>query len=180
MATTTAAARTTTQRPAAATQLQALRFARGAFMMLLDGLQPDRLLAQAGSCINHPLWIMGHLAMTDDWVLNTVAPRAAGSRPAIPESWSKLFGSGSKPTSDARQYPPAAEVKKAFDDRRAALLSWVESLTAEQLARPTSDGWQTYAPTIGDIAPFIAWHEGYHSAQLAALRKALGLPAAFG
>lgn len=154
-----------------------VRFARGATKKLLEGIPADRVCEQPGSCVNHALWIAGHLACSDDWFLKEFGGAAEF---ALPEKWHTIFGSGSRPTSDASQYPPFAEVLKAMDERRAALLAWLGSLSREQVDTPTSENWQAYAPTIGDLGHFAAWHEGYHGGQLATLRKAFGLTSAFG
>lgn len=159
-----------------ASHVHALRFAHDATSRLIDGIPREKLCAQPGSCVNHAMWIVGHLTCTDDYVLKEFA----GARPALPESWNKTFGTGSKPTSDPSHYPSPAEVKKAFDERHAALVSWVESLTPEALERSTPEGWQPYAPTVGDVIYFCTWHAGYHGGQLTALRRAFGLPPAFG
>jgi uncharacterized damage-inducible protein DinB len=42
------------------------------------------------------------------------------------------------------------------------------------------EAWRKYAPTVADTISFFAWHEGYHAGQVSVLRKALGLPNAFG
>ncbi len=156
--------------------VHALRFAHDSTRKLIDGVPKEKLCAQPGSCANHAMWVVGHLACTDDYILKEFA----FAKLALPDSWHKSFGGGSKPTSDPSEYPPPAEVKKAFDERHAALVQWVESLTPEELDKPTPEGWQPYAPTIGDVVYFCTWHSGYHSGQLTALRRAFGLPAAFG
>ncbi|MCL4212262.1 MAG: DinB family protein [Phycisphaeraceae bacterium] len=154
-----------------------VRFARGATKKLLEGIPADRCCEQPGSCVNHALWIAGHLACTDDWFLKEFGG-AAGF--ALPEKWHTIFGYGSKPTSDTSQYPSYAEVLKAMDERHGAVVRWLESMTAEQMDTPTAENWRNYAPTLGDLGHFAAWHEGYHGGQLATLRRGFGLPSAFG
>lgn len=86
----------------------------------------------------------------------------------------------SLPTSDASRYPSMAELRNAMDEQRSAFVKWLESLSAEQLAQPTAERWHAYAATQGDIAYFLAWHEGFHGGQLSTLRRAQQLPRAFG
>jgi uncharacterized damage-inducible protein DinB len=166
---------TQTVSPAAA-QLHQLQFARNATSRLLDGIPADKVCAQPGTCVNHAMWITGHLACVDDYFMKEFG----GGKLALPEKWHAIFGMKSKPTADAKQYPAYAEVRKAFDERRAAFLKWVGGLSSAQLEGPVSEGWRKYARNVGDVAHFAAWHEGYHSGQIAALRRGFGLGPAFG
>lgn len=166
----------TTAAPAAS-QIHQLQFSRGATAMLLKDIPADQRCAQPGPCVNHVMWILGHLACTDDFFLKEFAGAKAL---ALPEDWHKLFGYGSKPTCDAKAYPPFEMVSKAFDERRAAFIKWHEGLSAAELEQAGPADWQKYAPTLGDVAGFAAYHEGYHGGQLSALRRAFGLSPAFG
>ncbi len=165
-----------THTPAAAAQIHQLNFVHGGTKKMLEGIPKDKLCAQPGTCANHALWIVGHLASTDDYFVHEFS----GAKMALPEAWHKLFGMNSKPVADASQYPSYEEVSKAFEERRAALIKWFESLTADQLRKPTKEGWTKYAPTLGDVAHFVAWHEGYHCGQLSVVRRGLGLAPTFG
>ena len=158
----------------AAGLLHQLRFARGATERIISDIPTDQLCAQPGSGLNHAMFVVGHLACTDDFFL-----KEFGGRPlALSERWHQAF-SGT-PTSDASKYPAFAEVKKAFDERREALITWLEGLSEAQLDAPTPEKWRAYAPTMRDVAFFAAWHEGYHGGQVSTLRRAFGLGPALG
>lgn len=160
--------------PTAAGHLHQLRFARGATELLIKDIPEDKLCAQPGSGRNHVMYVVGHLACTDDFFL-----KEFGGKPfALPEAFHKMFGD--TPTSDASKYPPFAEVKKAFNERREAVIKWFEGMSEEQLNAPTPEKWQKYAPTMRDVAFFAAWHEGYHGGQISAARPAFGLGPALG
>ncbi len=160
----------------AATQIQAIRFARGATKKLFEGIPADKMCVIPAGCSKHALWIAGHLATTDAWFV----AEFGGGKSTLPEAWNKLFGMNSTASADAKTYPPAAEVLKALDASHAGVLRWLDSLTTEQMEKPMPQEWQAYAPTFGDVPTFAAWHEGYHAGQLSAVRKGLGLAAAFG
>jgi uncharacterized damage-inducible protein DinB len=165
----------------AASQLHQLRFARGATLRLLDGIPADKrcvqpAIAGGAALANHATWIVGHLASTEDFFL----AEFSGGTPALSEKWRSLFGGGSTPVDDPAAYPPFEEVMRTFEERREALTRWFESLTVDQIAEPAPEKWRPYAPTLGDLAPFLAYHEGYHGGQLAVARKACGLSPAFG
>ncbi len=165
-------------RPArpAASHLHRLRFSRGSVLRLIKDIPADQLCAQPGPSHNHVMWIVGHIACTDDYFLNQFAGRDL----ALPESWHRMFAGGSTPTSDASRYPPWNEVKQAFRERREALTAWLTDMTESQLDEPTPTRWQPYALTMRDVAHFAAWHEGYHAGQISTLRPAFGLGPAFG
>jgi uncharacterized damage-inducible protein DinB len=160
----------------AAPQLQAVKFARGGTKKLLEGIPADKLCVIPTGCSKHALWIAGHLACTDDWFV----AEFGGGKAKIPEAWQKIFGMNSIANADSKSYPPIAEVMKALDASHAAVIKWVGSLSAEQLQKAMPKEWEAYAPTMANVPMFAAWHEGYHAGQLSAVRKGLGLPAAFG
>jgi len=173
---TTATTATTTATSATAMHMQVLRFTRGATEALLKDFPESKYCEQPGPCVNHALWNLGHFASTDDYF----AGKFGGTTSMLPPEWDKLFGMGSTPTSDASKYPSIAEVRKAMVTTRAAVEKWVSSLSAAQLSTATPEDWHAYAPTVGDLPPFLAWHEGYHQGQLSVLRRGLGLARAFG
>jgi uncharacterized damage-inducible protein DinB len=160
----------------AATQVQALKFARGGTRKLLEGIPADKMCTIPAGCSKNALWIAGHLACTDDWFV----AEFGGGTSKIPEAWQRVFGMKSSASADAKIYPPAAEVMKALDASHAGVIKWVSSLTAEQLEKAMPKEWEAYAPTMADVPMFAAWHEGYHAGQLSAVRNGLGLPPAFG
>ncbi len=131
----------------------------------------DKVCAQAEGQPNHLLWTVGHLAMTYQWFANLLDGRPK----SYPERYEALFGFGTKPTSDASQYPSLDEVRRVFDESYARILA---------AAQATSDADMPGAP-LGESGGFVsnrldvilknAWHDGWHTGQLSVLRKFLGL-----
>jgi len=161
---------------AAAAQIHQLKFARFCTKKIVEGIPADKMCTIPPGCAKHALWVIGHLACTDDYFL----VEFGGRKSAVPEAWQKIFGMNSTASADTKIYPPVDQVLKTLDAGHAAVIKWLETLTPEQLEKAMPDGWQAYAPTLGDVPGFGAWHEGYHAGQLSAVRKGLGLPAAFG
>jgi len=145
-------------------------------LRLIKNIPADKLCAQPGPSLNHVMWVIGHIACTDDYFLKEFG----GKELALPDAWHQIFAGGSTPTSDATRYPPFDEVKRAFRERREALTQWLVGMSEAQLDAPTPKNWQPYAPTMRDVAHFAAWHEGYHAGQISTLRRAFGLGPAFG
>lgn len=171
---------TTTTSPLAArlieSGLASLDFIRGTVEKLLDATPAGQHLARPGGKANHALWIVGHLACTDDFFLRTLAGQERG----IPESWDGLFGMGSEPSDDAKDYPRMDEVRAAMADRRAALRTWLATLDEKQLAAPLPAELEGFAPDYAALMGAMAAHEGMHAGQLTVIRRCAGLPFLYG
>lgn len=153
-----------------------LRFTRSISQSILKDWPEDKLAVQHHPADNHPLWVLGHVASTDAWIASMVG--AAGI--TAPESFAKLFGQGSKPSSNASDYPPVAELLALFNQNREKLLAWLDSATEEQLSVSLKDKTGGFANDVTDAFFKICWHEGWHFGQVATLRKSLGLPPVMG
>ena len=151
-----------------------LELARRCTLKLADGIPPDSLCHQPVAKTNHALWVLGHLAWTDNLFLTTLAKR----EPVVDESWNKLFGMGSEPTGDPQAYPTLDEVKGRLEAAREALIDWFQSLDEQQLKSPLPDGMKAFASDYAGMMNSLAWHEGLHAGQLSAVRRSLGLPRA--
>ncbi len=151
-----------------------LDLARRSTLKLVQDIPPDKLTYQPASSTNHALWVLGHLACTDNYFLTSLAKL----EPVIEESWNKLFGMGSEPTDDPQRYPSPDEVKAGLEKARTALAAWFQSMDEHQLLSPLPDEMSSFAPNFAALMCSIAWHEGFHAGQLSAVRRSLGLPRA--
>jgi uncharacterized damage-inducible protein DinB len=156
--------------------LGALAFSRQSLLTLAEDIPHDKLTYQPFPGANHALWILGHLANSDDFFLAELAKKPS---PKF-EQTKPVFSSGSKPTPKLSDYPPIEEVKSYLSSAREGLISWFKSMPPSQLAAPLPDDWKPFAPTYGALMFAIAWHEGMHTGQLTAIRKSLGLAPKFG
>jgi hypothetical protein len=161
---------TTTHSATLENGLGALAFARRYTDGLLSDIPEDQFLFQPIPGANHTLWVMGHLALTDDLFLATLDGRSR----TCPESWDGLFGMGSEPTGDAGVYPPVGEVRAKYEEMREQLLAWFGDMSDEDLARKLPDDWQVFAENQGVLMSNLAGHELIHDGQLTVIRKALG------
>ena len=119
---------------------------------------------------NHAMWCAGHIASTDNFALSVIAPERAVDKPRYKE----LFGSGSSPKSDVAAYPPAAEVLDYMAERRSTLLSVLDGLSDEDLAKATPEGAPAFMPTVGSVFRILIWHEGLHAGQASIAHRSLG------
>lgn len=154
----------------------ALDLARRQTLKLVDDIPADKLCHQPVAGTNHALWVLGHLAYSDDGFTTALGERES----VIDESWKELFGMGSKPGPDPAKYPSLDDIKAALPRARTALIDWIESLDEEQLLKPLPEGWDVFAPNYAAVLPSLAWHEGFHAGQLSAVRRSLGLPGTMG
>ena len=150
----------------------ALDLARRQTLRLAQDIPPDKLCHQPVPNANHALWVLGHLAVSDDYFQSQLG----GRKPVLDESWNKLFATGSKPTSNRSAYPKLDEVKAGMERSRKALLDWLGSLDDRKLMSPMPANWTEFAPTFAALAGTVAWHEGLHAGQLSVVRRSLGLP----
>jgi len=153
-----------------------LKFTRSTGLQMLNGFPEAKYTWQSCPTDNHVLWVLGHLAATDAWMAGVVGAKGASA----PESWQAIFGMGSKPVGDAKKYPPLAEVKKAFEENRAAILNWLEGARDADLAQSLQEKTGGFASDPIDAALKLGWHDGWHFGQIASLRKALGFPSVTG
>jgi len=142
---------------------------------ILKGFPEDQFTFQTTETDNHVLWTLGHLILSDRWILEMVA----GEKYEVPDSYEKLFGFQSKAAASPDAYPPIGEVRRYFDESRRRLMAWIEQADEEQLTKAVDDGGLGFAKTAFDALSKQMWHEGWHAGQIAPLRRALGLKPAF-
>ncbi len=154
-----------------------LDLARSSTLKLIEDIPQDKLTFQPIPKTNHALWILGHCAVSDEHF-----PKAMGADggAALDPSWGELFGMGSTPVDDPGKYPSLDEITGGMERAREALLEWFGSMDETKLLSPLPDDWKTFGPNFAGLMNTIAWHEGIHTGQLSAIRRALDLPSAFG
>jgi len=96
-----------------------LEFARRATLGFAEDVPEDKLCHAPCPGLNHTLWILGHLAWTD----NTFLTQVGGREPAIPDAWPGIFGMKTAPQADRSAYPPVAEVRDTLAAARESLVS---------------------------------------------------------
>jgi hypothetical protein len=121
---------------------------------------------------NHPLWVVGHLAVVEGDV-----PRFLFGEPNPVEHWRPLFGQGTQPTTDAGAYPPYTEVVKMYRELRAKNLARLDEIGEaglDQASSAPAPGSQDVMLTRGQLLLLIALHQMSHLGQIADARRAAG------
>ena len=152
------------------------RFLVGVGQHLVNELADERLTEQPLPGVNHPTWILGHLALIAD-----IVGESCGGTRTLPAEWGTLFGQGTQPSSARGGYPSRSELLRAFEESYRRLREQVAAAGPDLLAQPpTSPRARAAFPTFKELATFIlTGHVGVHLGQLSAWRRMIGLPPTF-
>lgn len=128
-----------------------------------------------GRTINHPAFVLGHLA----WVADNMVGLVGFGTPTL-GAWKEHMGMGAKPVEDRSKYPSKAELLKALENGHARLTEVVAKITPDALAQPAPERMRGRFPTIGNmLAGLMTSHEAVHLGQLSTWRRVMGLPSVF-
>ena len=154
-----------------------LRFQLEASKNLTAGLLADMLdlpLTQPTAVGgNHPLWVAGHLAYSE---ANLTTHILAGTPNPLIE-WKELFERGTEPVADLHAYPPLSDVLARWDDVRKNTLEVLDSLSDEDLDKPSAnppEGREAFFGTYGKVFSAVCLHAAMHRGQVADARRAAG------
>jgi len=127
---------------------------------------------------NHPLWVMGHLALAEASMLSKFV--TGGENPLA--KWKELFGGGTEPVADAKKYPSWDEVVGAFERARSATFKALDGLSDADLDRSTNapENMKSFFGTVGQVFTMISIHVAFHAGQVADARRAAGKKPVFG
>lgn len=151
--------------------VQQIKWSRGFINALLEGLTDEQLMHRPGGKGNHPMWVMGHLASSDD----QIHAMASGNKPQLPQSFHELFQGGSEPSDDASVYPSRDEVKQAMQDGHDRLVAWVEALDDAAMNELAPEFLRPFAPDIISIPFSVSAHDLCHAGQVSTSRASLGI-----
>jgi hypothetical protein len=156
--------------------IQVNLFLTGYCQQLLDGIADERLTEQPIAGVNHPAWILGHLAWTADRALEVL-----GSPALLPAEWATLYGRGSTPAASRAVYPSKDELVRAFEAGYEQLRQKASAASDEQLSLPTTNPRaKGTLPTQKEFLAFLmTGHVGVHLGQLSTWRRLISLPPMF-
>ncbi|MGD0736929.1 MAG: DinB family protein [Terracidiphilus sp.] len=131
-----------------------------------EGLTTEEWLRRPGDCSNHLLWVVCHMV----WARGN-ALRLLGTQWSAP--WASLFGRGTEVT-DGAQYPTPEEAVQAFREAGRLLKTAFDEVSEEALSAPSEVKVPSADNTLGGVINFFAYHDTYHTGQVAFLRCWLG------
>jgi hypothetical protein len=155
------------------TLIRTLDRGRLQILLFVADLPDDQLALQPAPGMNHPAWVLGHLAILDVITNDALQGHPAQIAPNIRE----IYGRDSQPTPVRSRYLPKAQLIRNFDDGRLELLNRLRDTDPATLDRPNPNlAFRPAFPTIGHILLYTLWHDGHHGGQLSAWRRAQNLP----
>jgi hypothetical protein len=157
-------------------ELKVNRFLMGYCRALVEDVPDERMVEQPLPGVNHPAWILGHLAWSTDrarWVL--------GLPPEFPPEWTTTFGFGTTPSTARGDYPSRDELIGAIEGGFQRLREQAAAATPAQLSQPSPNPrTKEQLPTVKDALAFLlTGHLGVHLGQLSMWRRMIGLPPLF-
>lgn len=150
----------------------ALATSDGLTTRLVEDMRENPLARPTSRGGNHPLWVLGHIAVVEGMIPHTVFGEA---NPV--QHWWPLFGTGSQPTGDPGAYPPFEEVLATYRDLRKKNVGRLEEVGEAGLEQPPKvipPGFEDRMKTIGRTYHLIALHQMFHLGQVADARRAAG------
>lgn len=151
-----------------------LEMSRGWIMGLAEDMRDAPLTAPTTNGGNHPLWSVGHLTYSEASLVNGLIQ----GEPNPLAEWKDIFAEKSLPTADADKYPSMDEVLAKFAEVRANTMQVLDSLTDEDLDRPSHapEEMKDFFGTVGQCLAAIPIHFGFHGGQIADARRSAGKP----
>jgi len=155
--------------------IEVLKMSMGMSTKMMLGLAEDLMnqsMVRACNGGNHALWIVGHMAHSDDHLFQVMY----GGKNQM-DQWDGLFKAGTLPSDDPTVYPDYEKIIEQFKQQRGRLVDKLDTLTDPDLnlaAAAPPEGMEEFFGSIGScmlIASIHAWH---HRGQLADIRKVLG------
>lgn len=120
---------------------------------------------------NHPLWVLGHITRAESDLLDGFI---LGKPNRFPEL--EQFSMGSAPSTNADDYPPMEELMGKFEGIRAATLAHLDSISDDDLDKPSHapEEFGPFFDTVGACFAAMTTHVAFHAGQVADARRAAG------
>jgi hypothetical protein len=154
--------------------LDQITFARGYTVGILDTIDPAEWFRMPAEGVTHVAWQVGHLAMAQ---YRLCLERLRGVRPdddqLIPAAMLKAFGRQSVVDPDRTKYPPAAEIRAAFDRVHDRLMAELPGTPDADFDSPILVS-HRFCKTKMDCVWWCSAHEMLHAGQIALLRRLFG------
>ncbi len=119
---------------------------------------------------NHLIWILLHVAHSEDWVRQLLT----GEPSQLPQEVLEHFGptAGDCPAA----FVSVADARSIFEQTRARTLALVGTIPAERYEDPAPPGTPPPFKTIGDLMALLGFHPFWHIGQLCVNRRLLNKP----
>ncbi len=140
---------------------------------LIADLSDAQMLIQPYGQMNTPAWILGHLAIVNDYTLVTI-----GQPKVCDKSWHDLFGPETPPKADAMHGITKQQLLTKYEEGHAAIAKTILATPESLLTTPhTIDFLRPWLVNNQDLLThLLTTHVCVHLGQLSAWRRAQSLP----
>jgi hypothetical protein len=155
--------------------IDALVFARGYTVALLDTIPVDDWFVTPAGCPSHVAWQVGHLAMAEArLIVERVGGRKVVEEGVLPADYLKLFGRESVPDPDPANHLSPAEIRGVFDRVHPIALQILRETADADLETVVIGSPHRFCRTKLDYARWVSAHEMSHTGQIGLIRRMLG------
>lgn len=152
-------------------------------MRYIAGFAEAHRTTQLDHLPNHLAWQLGHLSLTMQRAAEKITGQAPSEEDFVQgrcdgarfEMESVAFGSS--PTGQIERYPPLERCVSIYRRSADRLASAVRSVGDAGLRREVA--WGQGSTTVGELATRMVFHNGFHTGQVADLRRGLSMPSVF-
>lgn len=156
------------------TQIKLTRYLGNHFREITAALADADLRRSPAPGLGTPLWMLGHIAITNDSALALL-----GEAGPCPSEWHLWFGPGSNPASVPEPGPTRADLVKMIELGHAQLIDAAGRATPESLSRKHTiplESLENYLPTVGDaVSHVMTTHFALYLGQLTMALGVLGV-----
>ena len=151
-------------------------FLLGYARLMTADVPDERLAEQPSPGVNHPAWILGHLAYSADGAVGTL-----GGEKTLTGVWIDCYGPGSRLSALRTDYPAKEELLQVLEERFEQARQLTRAVRPERVALPNPNTrLKARLPTVRDAVAFLlTGHLGVHLGQLSAWRRMIGLAPMF-
>jgi hypothetical protein len=125
---------------------------------------------------NHAAWQVGHLAVSQAGLVNSVKE---GLIPPAPADFAAKFTKETVSNDDAAFFPKKAALLAQFARINDAAVAWARTLTPADLDKPTTGRMAAFVPTTAHLVAMLSNHIMMHMGQFQVIRRKLGKPILF-
>lgn len=152
--------------------VNSLAASRRLLLWFVEDLNPQEYLHRPAEQVNCAAWLLGHLALTDRRILQTMLGVAPGELPPIPEGFEKQF-SRDEGCPQAGEFGDVSVLAPLFAAHRDMLIEKVQATDADALTKPLDKPHPRFKNTW-EAVNFMGIHTAMHAGQISVIRRSLG------